>query len=175
MWLYENHRIVQCNGCETIGFMKATADSEDIDPEDGSPMPRTEAFPKRLAGRSKLKSRDLTSVPFEVQDVYEETYQALCHELRILAAIGIRATVEAVCKDNKASGDKLPQKMEYLVGNGTITEAQKTILMSLKNMGDESAHEVQRHSMDKLDTAFDVVENLLQNIYIMPWKAEKFT
>lgn len=47
-----------------------------------------------MVGRTKL--RDDYLLPYHVGIIYEETHKALCSELRVLAAVGIRALIEAV-------------------------------------------------------------------------------
>jgi len=42
-------------------------------------------------------------------------------------------------------------------------------------MGNKAAHEVKVHDENILSTAFDIVEHLLKEIYIIPKIAEKIT
>jgi len=56
---------------------------------------------------------------------------------------------------------------------GVLTKDGADILHSLRNMGNDAAHEVKPHSEVELNVAFDVVENLLENVYLLPQKAKK--
>lgn len=170
----ESYQIVRCRGCETVSFRLVSSNSEDFDyGADGyiDYLERKEVYPPRIAGRSKLKDDGL--LPYEVEKIYQETHAALCMNLRILAAVGIRALVEAVCAEEEAQGETLEKKIDSLVGAGVLTTSGAEILHGLRFMGNAAAHEVKRHSLSDLGTAFDVAENLLQNVYILPEKASR--
>ena len=97
-WWIDQYQIVQCLGCETISF-RSCRDSSDM------PIPRVEIYPSRVAGRHQLSNSHL--LPFEVARIYNETHSALCNKMSILAGIGIRALIEAICKEKAASGKNL--------------------------------------------------------------------
>jgi Domain of unknown function (DUF4145) len=171
----ESYQIVRCRGCETISFRSVSSNSEDLDyAYDGELeyLERKEVYPPRLAGRPKLKDDGL--LPYDVENIYKETHAALCTNLPILAAVGIRALVEAVCAEEEAKGANLEKRIDSLVASGVLTPSGAQILHGLRFMGNEAAHEIKRHSPSTLGTAFDVAENLLQNVYILPEKASRF-
>jgi hypothetical protein len=171
---WDSYQIVQCLGCEAVSFRLSRKSTEDFDITDGNEWTlceRYEVYPPRAAGRAKL--RDTRLLPYPVADIYEETHKALCSELPILAAIGIRALVEAVCAEQEAEGDNLRQKIDGLVEQGVLTKAGADILHQVRFLGNEAAHEVRRHNLETLSTAFDVAENLLQSVYILPEKAAR--
>jgi hypothetical protein len=56
---------------------------------------------------------------------------------------------------------------------GVLTKENADILHSLRNMGNDAAHLVIPHSEEELNVAFDVVENLLYSVYLLPLKAKK--
>ena len=170
----ESYQIVRCRGCETLSFRLVSSNSEDIDyAENGKIyyLERKEIYPPRIAGRPKLKDDGL--LPYEIEKIYEETHAALCMNLRILAAVGIRALVEAVCAEKEAQGSSLEKNIDSLVETRVLTSSGAEILHGLRFMGNAAAHEVKRHSLSTLSTAFDVAENLLQNVYILPEKASR--
>lgn len=171
---YEYHQIVRCRGCDSRSFRVISSNSEDIYQEaDGSIgyFENVQVYPPRAAGRPEL--RDTHFLPYEVRHIYEETYTALSSELSILAAIGIRTLVEAVCVEKHAHGRNMYTKINHLVGSGVLTQDGADILHQVRSMGNDAAHEVKRHDLETLGTAFDVAENLLQNVYILPEKAAR--
>jgi hypothetical protein len=91
----------------------------------------------------------------------------------VLAGIGIRSIVEAVCTEKTATGHNLQQRIDALVTLGLITRDGATILHSLRFMGNAAAHEVTAHTESELDTAFDVVEHLLTTVYVLPHAAAR--
>jgi hypothetical protein len=112
-------------------------------------------------------------VPFGICSVYRETRAALCSNQPILAGIGIRAIVEAVCNDRGASGRNLEKRIDSLVTMKIVTEDGAKILHSLRFMGNDAAHEVKAHKIEELNIAFGVVEYLLHGVYVMPKQAAK--
>jgi hypothetical protein len=166
----DNFQIVQCQGCDTISFRKCHSDSEhmefDEERNEGFYVDRVELYPSRVAGRHKL--RQAHPLPFEVSRIYDETHAALCNKQPILAGIGIRALVETVCKEKSAAGSNLEQKIDYLVAMGVLTQAGAETLHSMRILGNEAAHEVKPHSEETLNLAMDVVEHLLNDVYILP-------
>ena len=107
-------------------------------------------------------------LPDPVQPLYTESHSALISKLRVLAGIGMRAVVEAVCKHEAAAGKDLEKRIESLVEKGLIATEDGRILHSLRFMGNQAAHED-----DELATAFAVVEPLLQGVYVIQRKAKR--
>jgi hypothetical protein len=91
----------------------------------------------------------------------------------MLAGIGIRSLIEAVCKEEDAQGSNLKDKIDDLVKMGFLTQSGAEILQKLRLMGNEAVHEMKRHDTRTLGIAFDVVENVLQAVYILPAEAER--
>lgn len=166
----DSYQIVQCQGCDSISFRTSHTDSEDFDfdeeIEDIRYNERVELYPSRVAGRHRL--RQVHFPPTNVSRVYAETHSALCNKQPILAGIGIRALVETVCKEKAAIGSNLEQKIDNLVANGVLTKAGAETLHSMRILGNESAHEVKPHSEETLNVAMDVVEHMLNDVYILP-------
>ena len=172
-YMWSNHyQIVQCKGCLTISFCQLSSNSEDSDPEDPSIAVVTKTvYPSRVIGRTPLG--DLHHLSFELSKVYEETRVALIQNLAVLAGIGIRAIVEAVCNDKHSTGRDLYQKINALSIAKLITKADAEILQDLRFMGNQAAHEVKAHKQEELSLAFDVVEHLLRTVYILPEQTKR--
>jgi hypothetical protein len=171
---WEDYEVVQCQGCKTISFRNAWRASVDLIPdgEGGYEFNEQEIiYPGRVAGRHQL--RNSLQLPSKILGIYNETHAALCNELHVLTGMGIRALIEAVCKDKSATGVSLQNKIDSLVSVGVLTSDGAAILHSLRNMGNDAAHEVKPHSKEELNVAFDVVENLLESVYLLPLKAKK--
>ncbi len=168
------YEIIQCSGCNSISFRTASSNSDDVDQDDNGNMihPETvEIYPNRLMGRAALE--DIYSLPDKVRSIYQETHSALCTKLKILAGIGIRALIEAVCSEEKAKGRTLEKRIDDLVMKEVLTRRNADILHKTRLLGNEAAHEIKAPSDVELDVAFDIVENLLETVYIIPKKAER--
>jgi Domain of unknown function (DUF4145) len=169
-WWTDQYQIIQCLGCETVSFRNRHENSEffRLDDESGDMIPayQVEIYPSRVAGRHQLSDSHL--LPFEVTRIYNETHSALCSKMPILAGIGIRALIEAICKEKAASGKNLEERIDSLVSMGVLTKDGAEILHSLRILGNIAAHEVTPHSDDRLAVAMNVVEHLLNGVYILP-------
>lgn len=170
---WEQYQIIQCQGCKSISFRKDYQNTDDVDyfeKDDGTVdaelVHHEEIYPSRIAGRQKLKRSWL--LPSGVSRIYDETHGALSNKLTILAGIGIRALIEAVCIEKNTAGANLKQKIDDLVHKGFLTQAGAEILHQLRALGNEAAHDIKPQSEDSLDLAMDVVENLLQGVYVLP-------
>jgi len=163
------YQIVQCRGCRELSFR---LQSVDINSYFGNEMKAYKCFtyPNRVPGRTKLKWQ--LYVPEMVSAIYEETYRALGNEQLILAGIGLRALVEAVCKEKDSQGKNLVEKIDNLVNKGLMTKTGAEVLHSIRHIGNHSAHEVEANSMEELLMALDVVEHVLREVYIIPARSK---
>lgn len=168
----DHYEIISCLGCEEVSFRLSSTNSEDYytDEEgDYHQIFTEEIFPNRLAGRSPLV--DQYRLPHKVREIYRETHSALSTKLKILAGVGIGALIEAVCLEEKAKGRNLSKKIDDLAKKGVLTEKNAAILHKTRFLRNRSAHELEAASDAELSVAFDILENLLQTIYIIPQKA----
>lgn len=165
------YQIVQCMGCESVSFRYTHMNSEDYrEGPDGEPDINVERYPNPEAGRLTIK--DISLVPSELQRIYSETLFALNNGQRVLAGIGVRAIVETVCKDKQTKGT-LYERINELVSLGVLTHEGSNILHELRILGNEAAHAVTPHSNMQLGLAMDVIDHLLQGVYILPHHAKK--
>jgi hypothetical protein len=170
------YEIICCSGCDQISFRIESSNSEDFepDPDDAGRcvyLETEEIYPSRLMGRTALK--DIYSLPEKVRSIYKETHAALCMKLKILAGIGIRALVEAVCSEESAGGSNLEDKIDNLVEKDILSKKHAIILQKTRFIGNRAAHEIKAPTDTELDVVFDIVENLLETVYIIPKKAER--
>lgn len=167
------YQVVQCQGCKDLSFRVLTVDNHSYfyDERTGEPIQaqHESLFPPRVKGRRQLSGSHL--LPFTVSSIYKETATALANESPILAGIGIRALVEAVCTERSASGHSLEKQIDDLVQQGVLTSPGAEILHSLRLMGNLAAHEAKPHTEGELLVGMDVVENLLNSVYLIPKKA----
>lgn len=174
VWYY--FQIVRCGGCKETSFRQNWQSSEDVthDPYTGDFIcdDHEDLYPSRIAGRKELK--DIDKLPSKIHGLYRETHHALCHRLRVLAGIGIRGLVDAVCKEKKAAGRDLEQKIDDMAKQGWLPKEGAELLHGTRLLGNVAAHEAEPVSESELDAAMDVVEHLLKGVYIIPEKAKSF-
>jgi hypothetical protein len=140
---WESYEIVTCLGCEDVSFRKnwKSSDDDDVD-QNGEVFPANhpELFPPRRAGRKRLKREE--NLPSSVRNIYHEVHLAISNNQRVLAGIGIRALVEAVCAQKKATGGNLEKKIDDLAAKNVLTASAAEILHRTRLLGNMAAHEV---------------------------------
>jgi Domain of unknown function (DUF4145) len=162
------YHTVKCRGCDTISFAEVSWNSEDMDDE-GQPIAQTNLYPSR-AVRKPIE--DYFYLPGKVFVVYKETLAALSNKAPILAAIGIRAVVEAICADKGSVARNLEGKIDLLVQNGHLSSSQAGFLHLQRFMGNAAAHEIAAPDRTELEAALDIAENLLKTLYVLPMLAQ---
>lgn len=171
----DDYQVIECKGCHAVSFRHINRNTEktDYDPytEEEFLVETVKSYPEFDSGRTELRKSEL--LPSPIQQIYQETLSALNGGLRVLAGIGLRAMVETMCKDRKATGRNLEDKIDDLVAQGVVARDGAEILHGLRIMGNLAAHEVMPHSLDDLNTAMDVIEHALEGIYVLPQQAAR--
>lgn len=86
----------------------------------------------------------------------------------ILSALGLRTLIEAICVNQKISGNNLEEQIEGLAKEGVLAPAQATILHSHRFLGNVAAHEILAPEPRELVAALEIAETVLRTIYFLP-------
>lgn len=176
-WL-SRFQIVQCQGCKTASFRSESGTSEDhvqVGDEEWEYCPDERVYPPRIAGRKGLGDDEFL-LPTNVRAIYRETMTALAAPAPVLAGIGLRVLLEAVCTEKQATGKSLYEQIDALVASRVLTPASAAILHKIRTLGNTAAHEAKPHSDKQLWLAMDVLEHLLKDVYVLPTlAASEFT
>lgn len=167
------YQIIQCLGCETVSFRQTHENSEDyyqVGPDEYEHAVSVDIYPNPEEGRNLIEDDYL--LPTNLHRIYSETIKSINNGQDVLTGIGIRAIVETTCKDKNASGKDLYEKINDLVTQGVLTKDGADILHKLRTLGNEAAHEVKPHDKVQLGLALDVIDHLLQGVYILPYHAK---
>ena len=91
-----------------------------------------------------------------------------------MSAIGLRTLIESICNDQIQTGNikfkskNLYGKINELVENRILTEKSGEILHKIREIGNDSTHDLKPANLTHLKIAFEIVENLLFMLYIFP-------
>jgi hypothetical protein len=119
-------------------------------------------FPKPPKGNIDTKY-----LPDIVKNIYQETCNAYRDGALTLAGIGFRATIEAICNDQKIPGDQLNVKISNLANKGLLSKKDSSRLHSIRFMGNDAVHDTKKPLKKSLRAALIIVEHLITTVYII--------
>ena len=154
----EKYQIIQCMGCESISFCRISFQNNQSNNKE-----EIDLYPSRIRGRQKLK---IESLPPTIAEIYEEIHLALSNKLLVLATIGIRTLIEAVCDEKNSAARSLRDKINSLVDMKLLTQKNASNLNKLRSFGNMAAHEVKTPSEQILHNSMDIIEHLLKEVYL---------
>ncbi len=159
----EEYAIIQCLGCGVPSFLLTVK-------RKGKSKPIQYVYPTDAEDEyfAFLDYDYKHELPRQIRQLYDEIENAFEADSAVLAGIGLRALVEAVCIDQKIPGRDLLIKIQGLHENGLISMAELPILDKLRLIGNVSAHEVRSLPMDKLELALSIINHVLTSIYVLP-------
>jgi len=162
----EIHRFSRCAGCDAFTYAIESYSPEDWNPHTGEMESSWKTYP---AGEGDRKPMDnLHELPHKVRLIYRELIVAINAQLPVLAGIGLRAIIEAVCRDRGISGGNLQVLIDGLATNGVLSRSQADILHNHRFLGNAAAHEITPAKPRELIAALEIAENILRTIYVLP-------
>lgn len=171
--LYENNEycVTECLGCNNISFIhqKWDNDKESLD-ENGEPLKVASIFmedERWFEDYEFLNEQDMDALPATIYNLYEELMEAMQHQSSLLAGVGLRMLIEAVCIQQKIPGRKLNLKIKNLLERGFISKKEFEVLDKLREIGNVSAHQIKGPSDSLLEAALFAINHLLRSIYVV--------
>lgn len=169
----ETWQVVRCLGCDTAGFRKRYDDFENVwEDHEGNVQHESEitAYPRVIRNHKKLRS--LYYVPELIRRAYTQTLSAYSEHAFVLASIGLRATIEAVCNQLNLTGSSLEKRIDQLYKGGYVSNGDKKLLHAIRFLGNDAAHEIKEPKESELRVALEIVEHLLNSVFILEKKAK---
>lgn len=185
----ETFYIIQCNGCDSVSFLLEIIEEDRIERDW---VKKYFVYPEEpKIKHTKHKRKFFFTVPRFIKAIYREVVFNFNEEQFILCGMGLRMIIEGVCKDkgidkkplyNKDNSPKidndtgeqkyrflgLEEKINVLQEEGHITKPHAIVLHQIREMGNDTAHEIVSHDEFTLEDAIIILENLLFNIYDLP-------
>jgi hypothetical protein len=166
-------QVLKCQGCDTVGFRYKLDDFDDV-----TELPSGRAkhavtyvrYPHAVAGHHPLEFQH--AIPPLIRKVYRQSLAAYAGDAGILAGIGLRATIEAVCTHLQVTGSSLEKRIDALAKAGHISTTDKRRLHAIRFLGNDAAHEVREPKSRELKVALEIVEHLINSVFILELKAK---
>lgn len=170
---WQQHAVIECRGCATRSFRYHFKDIENAWPVDDDEwdMPEeVECYPKKEDKLLRIDGEEL--VPEIVDKIYQETISAIQEGSLILAGLGLRGTIEAVCHDQKVVGSNLDKMIKSLVSKGLISKKDGERLHAIRFLGNDAAHEIKKPKIEQIRVAVKIVKHLIASVYTLQQEAD---
>lgn len=164
----QTYQIVECLGCDTKSFRDVFEEIEhayQISEDEWEVPTSITVYPRFIKGHRSLNGDYY--LPGLVERIYKEVLLAFQEDALILAGLGLRGTVEAVCNDLNISGRNLEARISKLATAGYISRKDAERLHGIRFMGNDAAHEIKKPKSEQLSVALKIVEHLLSSVYIL--------
>lgn len=163
------YQIIRCAGCNHISFREVCIDLETTYVDESGKISRipeaVQCYPKFIKNHKRID--ETHSFPPEVANVYNEVLHALQEEAFILAGMGLRLAIEAICRDQGIRGKNLRQKIGKLAAEGYISKRDAVRLRAVRFMGDDPSQEIVGPGKQSIEIALQILEHLLSTVYIL--------
>lgn len=174
-WTDELHswRIIRCLGCHTYSFQRKSEDFHDLE-EDGEGGLRhgvsLDVYPSVVKNHRGLHYTYF--LPPLIRTIYLQSVTALSQNANILGSIGLRGCIEAVCNHLDISGSNLQKRIDQLFKAGHVSNGDKKRLHAIRFLGNDAAHEIKQPKPVDIRIALEIVEHLLNTVFILEKRAE---
>jgi uncharacterized protein DUF4145 len=155
--------IYQCSGCREIVVKRVLNFSEWDHPE-------VRYFPPRS---SRKAPKWIEKLEYPVKSLLEEIYRSLDASNRCLPLMGARTLVDMVALEKVGDIGGFGKKLSELQKQGYISEKNRELLEATLDAGNAAAHRGYKPNFNIVSRVMDIVENLLESVYIFEEAAEE--
>lgn len=164
VWSDNVYDLLECCGCGCV-TMRCRTTCEQLWEGESARL-----FPPSTARRRPRWESDLPSpARFLLREVYDALYSG---GLR-LAVMGARALVDMAIIDKVGDVGTFEQKLKALESQGFVSKRNREVLEAALDAGSASAHRGHKFEAREVNEVMDIVENLLQAIYVLEKAAQK--
>jgi hypothetical protein len=160
---WDRYDMLECRGCESVCLRHTNyfgpTDQEDV-----------YFYPPRVFRRLPEWRHRL---PPLVGSLVDEVYKALAADSRRLAVMGARTLVDMVIAEKVGDQGPFRQKLHVLEEQGFVGKVNGEHLAAALDAGNAAAHRGHVPSTEAVAQVMDIVENLLQAVYVLGAAAEK--
>lgn len=106
-------------------------------------------------------------LPYKLSSLLREIYTALDADRRWLALMGTRTVVDMVLLEKVGDVGTFQQKLEQLEGKGFVSRRSREFLAAVLDIGSAAAHRGFVPKAEQLAHVMDIVENVLQAVFLL--------
>lgn len=171
--LRDTWQIVRCLGCHNISFRRVHEDFEVLEEKSHGELTHLKSitiFPRFITNHKSLKATYF--LPTLIRKIYTQTVNSLSEHSYVIASIGLRSCIEAVCNHLDIKGQNLEKRIDQLFKNGFVSNADKKRLHAIRFLGNDAAHDIKEPKHNEIHIALEIVEHLLNSVFILERRAK---
>ena len=116
---------------------------------------------------SRHKPEWFYQIPGSMLSLFKEIYNSLAADTRALPMMGARALLDMVIVDKVGDVGTFNDKLKALESQGFISKKNRETLDAALDAGSAAAHRGYAPKLEEVHAVMDIVENLLQAIYVL--------
>jgi hypothetical protein len=163
IWWDTTYDVLQCCGCRAALLVRTFDFSEDPDLS-------VNYFPPRVSRHSPKWKINL---PPELMLLLEEVYKALDGNNRRLPMMGARTLVDMLMVEKVGDLGSFGAGLKELENQGFISSKNREVLEAALDAGSAAAHRGYASKTEEVNIVMDIVENMLQAVYVLQDAAQK--
>jgi hypothetical protein len=154
--------MMQCLGCREIVLRRTVNWEAEI-------TPQVNYFPPAT-------SRNLPKwqfrVPQQLRRLLTEIYRSLDADTHSLPLMGARALLDLVMVEKVGDVGSFQSKLKELEKAGYVSVRNREVLDAALDAGSAAAHRGHAATAEEIHTVMDIVENLIQSVYVLEHAAQ---
>jgi hypothetical protein len=156
--------MIECCGCETVSLRCTDSCPDRLYNEIGY-------FPPRVSRRLPHWFGGLTDLA--IRSLLREVYAALHANSCRLAMMGARAVIDLAMLDKVGDKGTFSEKLNALTSKGYISALNREFLEAALEAGHAATHRGHVPSVENINRAMDIIENLVQTVYVLKRDADE--
>lgn len=174
IWWSNTFSVLQCCGCDEVRFQRAEQFSEDMDHQQTLSGEWEPYYPVKKSYYPPAKWRHpprwasaLLEKDEALSRIHDEVYTAIQSDSRFLAGAGSRALIERVLSYTVGEEGTFGARLRLLAQKGFIAGTDVETIETALEAGHASAHRGWIPSREAIETVMNIVENLIERVYIL--------
>lgn len=163
IWWETKFDVLQCCGCREVVLRRTYMFSEYDEAE-------VRYFPPPISRHSPEWAHEL---PYDLKLVLDEIYRSLDANNRRLPMMGARTLVDMMIVEKVGDLGTFALGLKALQESGFVSSKNREVLEAVLDAGSAAAHRGHAAKLENVNNTMDIVENMLQAVYLLHDAAQK--